>query len=379
MPATWEIFTAVRLTAIIQAMQDVRNLPQELLFLNRTNVNPSVDGELFGRFIGQVLIADLISDDAAAVVYSQGKFQLERNLSPNMKHGRAFSQERMKQLFAINASNAIVNDNGIFSNYINQEVESLLLGIRQRKEALLIAMHLDGFSYDRLGIKMTGVTWGMPSTQKVTVAQGWANAGAATPVFDLLNTKRISRVQFGKVFNRITMSTAAFNLMIATTEFRDRVKLILNPAMPVTALPYQDTDYMRNMAQNLLGMTIEFYDARYWQQSPAGVITAASFLPLNKVIMDATENDHNDQIQDFSAGIVTESIVSQMVNSNVIGRMGGPQYGPISYATAPPDLNPPNITFWGVDVGFPRKFQLQANAVLDVGTVTDDVPIFVPF
>jgi hypothetical protein len=379
MPATWDIFSAIRLTTIIQAYQDVRNLPQELKFLQRINVNPAVDGELFGRFQGQVLIADLVSDDAEAVTYTQGKFQLERNISPNMKHGRFFSQERLKQLAQINGSGGIQNDNGIFSNYINNEVDALLLGIRQRMEALIIAMHLDGFSYDRLGIKMSNVTWGMPSTYKITVGVGWSNPATAKPIDDILNIKRIANVQYGKVYNRITMSTAAFNLMIATQQFQDRVKIILNPAMPVAALPYQDTVYMQNLAQNLLGMQIEFYDARYWQQAPDGTITATAYLPLNMVIIDSTENDHNDTIQDFSNGVVTESVVSSMVSSSMVGSLGGPQFGPVAYATAPTDLNPPNIAFWGVATGFPRKYQPHANAVLNVGTVNDDVPIVPPF
>ena len=62
----------------------------------------------------------------------------------------------------------------------------------------------------------------------------------------------------------------------------------------------------------------------------------------------------------------------------MIGSFKGATRGPISYATCE-SMNPPNITMWGVARGFPRKFMLQANAVLDVGPITDPVSVTEPF
>jgi hypothetical protein len=67
---------------------------------------------------------------------------------------------------------------------------------------------------------------------------------------------------------------------------------------------------------------------------------------------------------DWANAVVTESIVGSMVDMP-FGGFDGPQAGPVGYVTSPnTDLNPPNLTLWGVARGFPRKHKLGANAVL---------------
>jgi hypothetical protein len=133
------------------------------------------------------------------------------------------------------------------------------------------------------------------------------------------------------------------------------------------------------LAQSVLGLQIELYNGRYWQQSTTGAIASAPFLPVNKVLLSSSADDNNRNVMDFGSGIVTETLVGNIAPVSVVGGMPGPRRGPISYATVPPDLNPPNITLWGVDRGFPRKRQLQANAVLTVGSFADPVPTTAPF
>src|SRR5262249_19247615 len=148
-----------------QGLIDVRLLPAELLFLSRCPIVPAADSEIMARITGYVTIADLISDDQQAVTYQANKITYESTAVPNIKHGSAITQAMLNQLQAI-ANSANVGDLGLFSDYENRTIDSLLLGIRQRMEALIVAMHLDGFSYNRLGIIMSGVTWGMPSDLK---------------------------------------------------------------------------------------------------------------------------------------------------------------------------------------------------------------------
>lgn len=370
-----EFLSVLNLNAIMQGLVDVRDLPQQLRFLGRTTVVPALDGEIMARFIGRVLIADLVADDARAAVYSHGKFQLERTEAPNLKIGTHMTQAQLNQMMTIIRGGASVADRGIFMDYLARTMDSLLLGVRQRMEALLVAMHLDGFSYNKLGVIMDNVSWGMPSSLNVTAGTAWTDASNATPVANIQTIQRNARVRYGVEYDRMTMSTAAFNLMIATTEFQNKAKLFLPPQLTFTNLSLISTENMRMLAQSTLGIKeIELYDARYFYQNPDGTIASAPFLALDKVVLTSMQLDNNTASTDFANGIVTETIVSALVNSQMIGNFPEGERGPVGYATAPPELNPPNITMWGAGRGWPRKHYLQHNAVIDIGTVTDDIP-----
>jgi hypothetical protein len=375
MPAAWDLLSVARLSAIVSALMDIRELPQELVFLNRTPLTPAVDGEILGRFIGQVLISDIVADDARAAVYSSGRVVLEKVNIPNLKHGIMVNQEQLNQLASINRMGGIPNSDNIFSDYLMRTMDSIILGIRQRMEALIVAMHIDGFSYDKLGIKMNNVTWGMPSTLKVTTAVPWTDLVNSTPITDLLSMFRVGVVRWGERFNRVTMSRQAFDLMTRSTEFQNRARFLLAPGQPTASIPLLNYEYMRNLAGSMLNMEIELYDARYWYQNTDGTIVSAPFLPLNKIVLTNTANDNNRAAMDFANGVVTESIVASLAQQvSVIGRFGGPAFGPVGYATSPADLNPPTVTLWGVARGFPRKHRLQASGVLTVGTIVDEIP-----
>jgi hypothetical protein len=105
----------------------------------------------------------------------------------------------------------------------------------------------------------------------------------------------------------------------------------------------------------------------------------AALWPINKVGLSNSGDDNDPTAYDFANGITTESIVSGLVKNEMLGTIGGPTRGPIAYATAPSDLNPPQVVYWGVARGFPRKYRLQATAVLTVGTFTDTIPVGPPF
>lgn len=380
MPSSWQILQAVRVNAIMQALQDVRTLPGELTFLSRTPITPALDGEIMARFIGRVQIADIISDDAAAGAYTSGKMTFETYNVPNIKHGATLTQEQVNQLLTIQQGGGITANQGLFADFETRLVDNLLLGIRQRMEAMIIAMHLDSFSYDRLGIKMSGVTWGMPSDLNITPSTAWTDATNATPVTDILTQKRYAQVRYGIVYDRMIMSLSAFLYMIATAEFIAKARMFLAPNVSYVNLPTQNTEYMRNLASNILEVAeIELYDWRVWSQDSTGVIAQVPLLPINKVLLESRSNDNNASIMDFANGITTESVVNSMFGGNVVGRLGGPSRGPISYATVDGDLNPPNITYWGVARGFPRKHLLQANSVLTVGSFSDTIPTTDPF
>lgn len=372
------LLQAVRINTIMDALQDTREMPPELVWSSRIGDVPAVDEEIMARFVGRVQIADLIADDQAAVVYQAGKFSLESTSVPNLKVGANMTQAMLNQLQSLQGR--VANDMGIFEGYEQRTIDGLLTGVRWRKESLLVAMLMDGFSYDRLGIKMSNVTWGMPSDLKVTPSITWDNPTTATPVADILAVVLVGKTRYGITFDRVSMTTTDFRHMIATTEFQNKAKLFLPPQLTFTNLSLASLDQQRALAEQTLGMTIELNDGRYWSQSGTGVATSAPFHPPGKVILTATANDNNDSVYDFASGIVTESIVSSLVDTGMIGSLGGPQYGPVAYATpANPQMNPPGIVYWGVQRGFPRKHLLQSSAVLTVGTYADSIAVGEPF
>jgi len=370
----YQLLQVLRVNRIMQALQDIRDEPGKLVFLNRTPVVPAVDEEIMARFIGRVLVADLVADDAQALTYNSGKFTFETTEVPNLKLGINMTQSMINQWWAI--ANGVPTTNlGIFTNFQQGQIERLNLGVRQRMEALLVAMACDGFSYNRLGIQMTGVTWGMPAVLKIAVATGW-DLLSAVPVSDILLAKRTAKVMFGEDYNRATMSTAAFNYMTLTTDFQNRARYYLPAGLSAAQLPSQATEEILPVALKVLGLLdIELYDDRYWSQGSDGSLVSAPYLPITKVILDDRRDDMDPTVKDFANGVVTESIVASMGPTSTVGTFSGPARGPLGYATIKPDLNPPGVTHWGVARGFPRKHRLQQNACLTVGTFTDPIPV----
>jgi hypothetical protein len=355
-----------RINTVMQTLRDVRELPQQLKFLNRTPLVNATDGEIMARFEGNVLMADIIADDQKAVVRSTGKFTLESNKIPNLKHGSFISQEMLNLLARINAGGGIPSDEGILSNYVEREQDSLLLGVRQRMEALIVACAIDAFSYNRLGIQISGATWGMPSDLKVTVSPLWTSTSTGTPVDNLLALKQLGMEKYGENYNRVTLGSADFRLMIATDEFKAKAQLYSQLTFPAASFPSNALPEMVALAARIIGMELELYDAKAWTQNSAGALTSAPYLPLGKVVLSDSNDDNTGMGIDFGNGIVTESVVSSIVDGGMIGKFDGPEYGPVGYATANPDFNPPNLTQWAVARGWPRKKRLSSTAVLTV-------------
>jgi hypothetical protein len=369
---------ATRVNAIMSALQDARELPSSLVWSGRVSDVSALDEEILARFVGRVQIADIVADDQAAVVYQAGKFNFESTTIPNLKHGVSMTQAMLNQLQTL--SGRVDRDMGIFTAWENRTVDSLLTGLRQRREALIIAMLVDGFSYDRLGIKMTNVTWGMPSDLKITSSVTWDTAATATPISDLLTARLVGQTRYGITYNRVSMTTTDFRYMIATTEYQNKAKQFLPPQLSFTNLSLANLQQQQALAEATLGMTIELNDGRYWTQDASGALTSAPFHPVGKVILTDSSNDNDVSCCDFANGIVTESIVSSLVGTGMIGDLGGPQEGPVAYATAAnPQLNPPGIVYWGVQRGFPRRHLLQCSAVLTVGTYGDLITVGEPF
>lgn len=358
-----QLLGAVRVNKLMSSLQDKRGTPQTLLFTNRTPMIPAAEGEIMARYQGQILIADLIADGQRAGVYSPGKLFLETSNVPNLKLGNVLNQEQLNQLQTKLAGIQIMDD--LFPYTESKIIDNLRQGVWQRIETLNVAARIGGFSYDKLGIKMDNVSFGMPSDLKITPTNEWTDHSAATPVADVMTSKRVGQIKYGIVYDRMVITLAAFNEMVACTEFQNKARTYLAPNVSFTNLNAADTEFQKNLAKNVLGLKeIEIYDARYWTETREGALESGPFLPLNKVILESTQSDNDASVIDVANGVVTEAIVSNIPGSRIKGQLPMNARGPVGYTTAEDD--PASVTYWGVGRSFPRRHFRQATACLTI-------------
>jgi hypothetical protein len=382
MPAGYEPLSVVRVNRVMQALQDKRVLDPNLIFLKRTPVVPAAEGEIMARWLDTTYIADIITKDAKTPLYESGRYALESSEICKLKSGTNFMEEDLFKILGMAGNNATMADQmGLGRQVVRRTLDSRLRGIRHRMEQMIVSMWIDTFNYDRAGIKILSLTFGMPSDLKVTPAIPWSTAASATPIDDIEAVKLVADQRYGQVFDRITMSTTVFRAMIATTEFQTKAKLFIPPQLggSYSSFIMADLGRQRNMAEMILNMSIELYDARYWSRGSEGVRASVRFMPIEKVILSNSANDGNSEVMDFGNGIVLETMLSAMLpntgTTGMIGQFPEPQRGPVGYCTVPNDLDPPGITCYGVARGFPRKHILQSTACLTVGTFTETISV----
>lgn len=360
----WRFLDSARINKIVRTLADELEAigARNLVALNRTPVVAADDDEIIGKFKGKFNAADVIADDQAAVVYnSPVEFEFVTNVIPNLKHGSRIGQHMINRLARLKRNLGSQNDLRFFTDWENSVAEFLVLGIRQRMNALICAMWLDSSSYDRYGIKLTG-GWGTPSGLKVA-GSDWSIAGG-TPITDLqVLMQETAPDTYGEDYNRITMSSKAFRAMTATTEFQNRVAGELRYSFSAGQLNVRDTGMMRQLAANILGAEIEIYDGVFYEVGNNGTRSQVRYIPNSKIVLSNSQDDNDSSVMDFANGIVTESITSELTG---VGGIGGEAFGPIAYFTSDEDLNPPDIRAWAVSRGFPRKHRETATATIDV-------------
>lgn len=373
-PSELSYFGAARVTGIMNAQTDPRLSPIPLLWNQRVPDVPSWDEEITAKYRGSLLIADIVMDDAKAVVYTQGKFQFESYTIPNLKMGMAMNQAMLNALARIRAMGGIMNDEvGVFDDRFMNMISAVKYGVELRKEVLKLAMLLDGFNYSKLGVNAANVTWGMYTDLKVFDSD-WTNTGT-TGLSTITALRQLAKARYGISLNRGTMSTAALRALTKQTEYQNQVKLV--SAMTILsgvgpAAPLQTDSVLLKYAETVIAgagepFTIEIDDRRYESADNTGTISQNRIHPLNKVLLTSSSNDGNGSAYDFANCPITEATVAGIMPNGITGMIPG-QRGTVGYTTISDwNLNPPGINAWGVARGFPRKHQDQSSAVIDVG------------
>ena len=357
----------VKINTIVQTLADQLENSDKLLFLNRTEVVNSEDDEIVGKWKGSVYAADIIADDQEAPSYEAGSFQFTTTVIPKIKIGKTVPESVIKRIDRLGRSLGNQNDLAFFTDWEFQFGEGLVRGIRQRVNEMICAMQRDSYTYNRNGIDLGTVTWGMPSDLKVTVATDWSDAVNSTPITDL-QTIAVDTAPdaYGEQYNRVTMSSRAFKYVTQSAEFQNRIKGELRYNFGTGQINLKDTGAMRTLLANIINMTVEVYDETFWEKSNNGAKVRKRVLPYNQVIFSNSSDDNNRDVSFFANGVVTESIVGSLYGYD--GFEGGEAFGPISYYEPGHNLNPPVVEAFAVVRGFPVKIRETSTAVLTVGS-----------
>lgn len=364
-----DLVSNIRINTLVQTLASELELSAPLTFLNRTPIVPVLDeAQILGSYSGNVYAADLISDDAEAVIVESGRWEMTGKVSavPNIKLGTRVSQGELHKIEMFNNMDTS-GTNQFIIGWENQLATNLVKGVRDRMNVLCAAMFLDSMTYDRLGFKITS-GFGAPTELKQTLVGGrvWSAPNVATmkPIEDLQYMSQVVAPALGKSYNRVTMATATFQLIIASDEFAERVRLYLRLDPDQFSLNIYDVPNMQNMFTAITGLQLELEDTTYTVKNANAGKTTDRVLPADKVMLSNTADDNDTSKFDFANGITDESISSRF-NANAPD-LGGPQVGPVSYFTNNPDLNPPDLVAWAVAKGLPRRHDKLATAIIDV-------------
>jgi hypothetical protein len=357
--------TTSRLNRIVGTLAAQLEIQRPLIYLRRLPLVPAFDDELIGRFTGKIFAADIIADDQEAVVTEGMSIEISSNTAPNVKIGQHLGQRLLNRIRQLEAGQMSVAGQNAMNDWDMQLAQNLLLGVRWRMNVMACAMMIDAFSYNRWGIKLTSATWGMPANLKVTVGTAWSTAATATPLSDIWNMDQVASLNYGITYDTVTMTTPDFRNMVATTEFANKATLVLgaNFLLGTTAMPTKQDPRTMEIAGQVLNKRIVLDDFQFNTRGNDGTITTARALPTGTVLLSRAQDEGDGNVWDMANGVTTESVVAGMVGNGPTG-LGGEQYGPIGYYTGREDLNPPDLTAWGVAKCFPRKHIPEATAVL---------------
>lgn len=367
-----DFFSTTRITRLVQTLANELEISQPLTFLNRTPIVPVLDDtEIIGSYSGPIFAADLITEDAEAVVVEGGKFEMTGSLAsiPKIKIGARVSESIIRRLNYLKQGIQLSGDSSVITAWELSFAQNLVTGVRQRMNQLCAAMALDSYTYDRLGVKLAG-SFGMPSNLKSDpngASRPWSSTTLATPITDIQTlVQGVAIPTYGKEFNRVTMATTAFQALVATDEFKERVRLLWQLEPSQFSFNAYDVANNKNLFTQVSGMQLELEDTQMRVRETNGNNTQTRILPANMVILSNSADDNSTAAFDFANGIVTESIVAPMIAG--APDFGGEQVGPVAFYNGNRELNPPDLRCWAVARGFPRKHDKYATATIKIGS-----------
>lgn len=368
-----EALFAVPVTKIINGYLDAREKGPHDRWVGRLNRNYATPGEILAKFYSRSLMAPIVTLNHKAPVRNFGRVRFQSGDVPKFKHGVRFNEEHL-DLFARLRQAAIPSDVRQLTNLRDSSIKALVEGIIMGENYAAVGMMTDSISWDMYGIKASAA-FAMPSVLKSNFAVAVTDTANSLPI-DYIRAYLLSaRVGYGMQFDRIEMSTAAFRAIIATTNFGDNVKGYIRPDLTVQRINTSDIQLMQGIMASMLNVTrIDLCDEVYSKENADGTQTMARYLGLSKLLFTRIQDDNADDAWDFAYTTTVESIVADLSGQTTSVLGGLPPVntqGPVGYVTVPSELDAPEVVFWAVDRGFPRKNQEFRSGVMDVGSLTD--------
>jgi hypothetical protein len=343
---------------MVRDQADAIAIAKPLVYADYIPVVDAADEEVMAKWTGAAFAADIIADDGEAQVEDGGTVSASSQAIPNFKHGRRFNQAQIERWKRIARRIATGRDRDQYRNWQRRTADELLLGIRQRRNYVAAGVMNDGLVYDRFGVKLTG-NWAMPAGLKINSVVTWDTHATATPVTDVHQAQNYRAQQGdGGTFDVGIMSLAAYSHLIQCTQFINMIQGQLGFAVTAGSFAPEDPR-MYEFARNILRLKrIILDDSTYTVRNAAGTKVTARYSPIPNVLLTTEAAKGNSSEWDFANATVTES-----------GEIDGiaEQAGPFGFITRPPELNPPQRTYWAVQRGWYRKHNDYACARIVTG------------
>jgi hypothetical protein len=345
---------------IVEQQQQQAERARPRLYLDRVPLMPADDEEITAIWTANRYAADIIAPNQAARTVSAGSMQFNVAEIPNVKMGTRLNQSdinRMERL-QLRQRAGLAGADAVYlfwDSIVRERREGVLDALNQ----LACAMLIGSLNYNRLGIQIS-TNFLMPADLKVLVPTPWANT-SATPITDIQNFANTSENTYGWRPDRVTLSQLDFQHMLATDQVKQLSQAYIGiPA--TTAVNVGDWVSMRNYVGQMLGMALEVDNHVTRRENTDGTPVSIRDLPEGTVLLTRKADDGDDMMFDIANAVLTEAAVAKMAGMDV--QLGGQDRGPAVFATAPHELNPPEITVWGCARAFPRRKNLACSGVL---------------
>jgi hypothetical protein len=350
---------------IVETLASQLDKRRPLRFLDRVAKVDALDDEIFGRWTGNVLAADVVADSQKAVVVSAGNLEVLTTTIPNIKLGWSIDQAMLNRMNAISERGATRMEVNAMYEFWNNLIANLMIGVRERQNALVCGMMLDSIVYDRWGVKITA-NYGAPSDLKITPAVPWTDAVNSKPLTDILTAKNNAVDKYGKTYDRMTLPRRNLDHLINSDEFKSRAAALYGFQIPAAAVNVGNRELMESFVGRLLDLEVDIDNATYKEQTAEGKQVTRRVLPFGKVILTRKDDDMDGTVMDLANAMVTEAMVAKMAGQAPEG-LSGERFGPVGYWTLQePNLNPPGVVAWCVARCFPRRKSKEATLVLTV-------------
>ena len=405
----YELLSQTRIQNIVPEIALVQQMNKEFRWIGegvdqdgkkataRIPMKPAVWGEISLRTSDRFTIVPVIGRNQRAPMKTpNATARVEHDNIPVIKHGMNIPLDLLKVLQRVEeslsgayATNA--EDKAVWTNWEGNQLKNLIYGIYAQMEVMAVGMLLNNYSYaNREGFQFNA-SWQAPSYTMVTTSTPWGNGtpgianatAGATPIDDIQLLRTQLQTVNGKLYNRITMSTQAFDYFVGTTQFRNLAPLfwsragVIAPTANLAGM-YSNRGLMKPIVEGIFDMEIEFDDRQYMVESndgqnyvvPPNIPNLSTglyqrYLPVNKVILTNSNDDGNIGAWNIANLPVTESEPGMV--PAMIGSSTGSQVGPFAYAAATSMTgDPPGKALYAVAEAFPRKWDLLSSAVLTV-------------